>query len=138
MVSFVWFQCELFFWCQSLFLNVYQYNPPYLKSLNFCLEHNLRDVGTIDTVGLDGDDEIATLLQEVTSIDAYYTRLIGLSYVSEDGIDHTHLELLLLCISTNDLYSRGFLASMMRGTTLVRFLARLTKSRPDLFENSTA
>lgn len=43
----------------------------------------------IDTVSLDGDDDMSTVLQELMSVQRDDTSLIGLGNVSKDDINHT-------------------------------------------------
>lgn len=42
----------------------------------------------VDTVGLDGDDDSTAVLQEVVGVQSNDTRLIGLSDIGENDIDH--------------------------------------------------
>lgn len=43
----------------------------------------------IDTVGLDGDDEVTAVLEELVGVDGHDTGLIGLGNIGKDDIDHS-------------------------------------------------
>ena len=53
----------------------------------------------VDTVGLDGDDDRASLLEEVVRVERNDTRLVGLRDVGEDDIDHLHQHTVLLRVA---------------------------------------
>ena len=55
---------------------------------NFLSEDSLRCGGRVDTVGLDGDDDTATNLQEKTGVKTDNTSLIRLGNVGKDTINH--------------------------------------------------
>lgn len=44
--------------------------------------------GRVDTVGLDGDDDSTSVLEEVVCVESNNTCLIGLSDIGENDIDH--------------------------------------------------
>lgn len=56
--------------------------------LDFTSEHNLGLSGTVDTVGLDGDNDTTALLEEHVGVQADNTGLVGLGNIGEDDIDH--------------------------------------------------
>lgn len=58
--------------------------------LDFAGENNLRLGGTVDTVGLDGDDDTTTLLEEHVSVQANNTSLVGLGNIGEDNVNHRY------------------------------------------------
>lgn len=101
------------------------------------LKDYFRKVGAIDTISFDRNDEVSALLEEMLGVDTNDPGLIRLCDIRKNNIDHSDLRFNSMKY-TSDLYSRGFLASMMRGTILVLFLAKFTRSLPDLLENSTA
>lgn len=78
-VIFIWFKGHLFFWGKSLFL----------KSLNFTLENYCWLLGWINTVGLDGDHEMSTVLKEVLCIYTDDSGLIWLGDIRKNDINHT-------------------------------------------------
>lgn len=56
--------------------------------LDFAGEHNLGLGGTVDTVGLDGDDDTTLVLEEHVGVQADDTGLVGLGNIGEDDVDH--------------------------------------------------
>lgn len=58
--------------------------------LDFAGENNLRLGGTVDTVGLDGDDDTTTLLEEHVSVQTNNTGLVGLGNIGEDNVNHRY------------------------------------------------
>ena len=77
MITLVGFQCNLF---KRLELFIPQ-------SRNLVLEYDFSGCRRVDTVCLDGDDNMATLLQETVRIVRNDTSLIWLRNVREDDID---------------------------------------------------
>lgn len=63
-------------------------DPLRSELLNFLGEYNLRGGRTVDTVGLDRDDNAAADLEEQMSVQRDDTSLIGLRNVGEDAVDH--------------------------------------------------
>jgi hypothetical protein len=59
----------------------------FAQSLNFRRENFRGWGGRVDTVGLDRDDHMATVFEEVFSIEGHDTGLVGLSDIGEDGVD---------------------------------------------------
>lgn len=53
-------------------------------------EHHVGGGCAVDTVGLDGDESTATILQEHVSVDTNDTGLVGLGNIGKDDIDHGH------------------------------------------------
>lgn len=76
-IPFVRFQSELFERLEHLFL----------EFLDLRGEDNLCGGGRIDTVGFDGDYDMAAVLQEVMSIESDNTSLIRLGNISEDNVN---------------------------------------------------
>lgn len=58
------------------------------KLLYFAGENLLRGGSAVNAAGLDGDEEAATLLQEVFRVESDNSGLIGLGNVGEDDVDH--------------------------------------------------
>ena len=79
-ITFVGFKSELFLGLDAFFLEFLDFTGKDCSSIN----------GRIDTIGLDGNDNVTTGLQEVVSIQGDNTGLIGLSNVSENDIDHSN------------------------------------------------
>lgn len=70
---------------RQLFLGLY---PLLSHLLDLSGEHNLGLGGTVDTAGLDGDDDTTAFLQELVGIETHDTGLVRLGNVCEDDIDH--------------------------------------------------
>lgn len=64
-----------------------------------CGEHLLWRLGRIDTRSLDGNDEVATVLNEHSGVETENTSLIGLGNISEDAVNHGHKHAVLLGVS---------------------------------------
>ena len=56
--------------------------------------------GRIDTVCLDGDDDGATVLEEMVGVESNDTCLIGLSDIGKDDIDHLDEHSVLLGVTS--------------------------------------
>jgi hypothetical protein len=56
--------------------------------LDFLCEDSLSRSCAVDTVGLDGDDDTATNLQEHVGVESNDTGLVGLGNVGKDTVDH--------------------------------------------------
>ena len=89
MVSFIRFQSQLFERLDSFFSQL----------LHFTSEHGFGIDGRVDTVGLDGDDDKTTVLQEHVRVQSDDSRLIGLGDIGEHGVNHTHEHTVLLRVS---------------------------------------
>lgn len=85
MIIFIWLKGHLLFWGQTFFL----------KSLDFVLENDGWLLGGIDTVGLDGDHEMSSVLKEILGIDSNDSGLIWLGDIGENDINHTDQESVL-------------------------------------------
>lgn len=119
-----------------------------LHPLDLGGKDDLGGRGRIDTVGLDRDDGVSSVFEEVVGVEGNDTRLIGLGDIGKDDIDHRHEHAVLVGVTgvLDDGCGEG--ASERGGRrcergesvrmTLVRFLAMLIRSRPDRWENSTA
>lgn len=59
-----------------------------LQLLDLFGEHGLGRGGRVDTRGLDGDDDVTVVLQEVVGVQADDTGLIRLGDIGEDDVDH--------------------------------------------------
>jgi hypothetical protein len=55
--------------------------------------------GGVDAGGLDGDDEVASVLDEHRGVEAENTGLIWLSHIGEDHVNHGHEHSVLLGVS---------------------------------------
>jgi len=56
--------------------------------------------GRVDTVGLDGDDDVTVVLQEVVGVDTNDTGLIRLGNIGKDDIDHTDEHAVLVGVTS--------------------------------------
>lgn len=70
------------------------------QSLNLLGEHLLWRLGRIDTRCLDGNDEVATVLDEHGGVETENTRLIGLRNIGENDVNHRHEHAVLLRMSS--------------------------------------
>ena len=71
-----------------------------LQALDLLGEHNLWWLGRINTGGLDGNDEMASVLDELSGVESKDTSLIWLGDISEDDINHWHEHPVLLRMSS--------------------------------------
>jgi len=78
-VSLVRFQSNLLSGLETLLLQL----------VDFSGEHSFGSDGRINATGLDGNHEVALVLEEILRVEGDNTGLIGLSNISEDDIDHT-------------------------------------------------
>lgn len=53
-------------------------------------EHENREKEEEEQTHLNGNDEVASVLEEVLGIDADNTGLVGLGNIGEDGVNHGH------------------------------------------------
>jgi len=60
---------------------------------------DLGSHGAVNAAGLDGDHEVATVLNEVGSVKAEDTSLIGLGHIGEDHVDHGDEHAVLLGVA---------------------------------------
>lgn len=56
--SFIWFQCQLFEWLEHFLL----------KLLHLRGKDNLGGCRRVDTIGFDGDDDVATIFEEMVRV----------------------------------------------------------------------
>ena len=70
-----------------------------LELFDFLGVDNLGSLGRVDATGLDGNDEVASVLNEHSGIQTEDTGLIGLGDVSEDHINHGYEHSVLLGVS---------------------------------------
>jgi len=77
-VSLVRLQCHLFLWLHLLRLHL----------LHFAGKHGLGLRGRVNTVRLDGDDEMAAILEEILRVERHDSGLVGLGYVGKDAVHH--------------------------------------------------
>ncbi len=77
-VSLVWFQRQLFVGLE-IFL---------LQLLHFPSKHRRRLDGRINAIGLNRNDKMAAILEELRRIESNNTSLIRLSYISKHGVNH--------------------------------------------------
>lgn len=59
-------------------------------------EDDLRLVSRVDAVGLQGNEELSAVLQVEVGVLSDDTGLVGLGDVSEDYVDHSHEEAVIL------------------------------------------
>ena len=62
-------------------------------------KHGLRRCGRVNAIGLDGNNEIAAVLKKLVSVDGNNTRLVGLSNVGKDDVDHTDKHAILVWVT---------------------------------------
>ena len=114
--------------------------------VDFLREHSRWRSGGVDTAGLDGNDDMALVLEEEVGVSGDDTCLIRLGNICEDGVDLGEQHAVFLwearvfndgCDTDQYCGLLGFKKYNVR-MTFVRFFAMLIKSRPDLGENSTA
>merc|ERR1719330_800423 len=67
--------------------------------LHLAGEHGLGLRRGVDAIGLDGDDEVAAILEIVLSVVRHDTSLVGLSHVSENAVNHGHQHTVLVRVS---------------------------------------
>ena len=67
---------------------------PYLPS-----KHSFWSSSTINAVSLDGDDEVAVVLQELVRVERDDARLVRLRDVCEDNIYHSHQHAVLVGVT---------------------------------------
>ena len=107
-------------------------------------EHGGRLGSRVNAAGLDGDDEMAAVLEEVVCVEGHDLCLLsGQMKPNVCGRDRTWLGCatsakITSTMPTSMRYLCGWRASSMMGMMLVRFLATLMRSRPLRCENSTA
>lgn len=77
-VSLIRFKSKLFLGLDTLLPHI----------VNFTGKHLGRRRRRVDTVGLDGNDDGAAVLEEVVGVEGDDTRLVGLGDVGEDDVDH--------------------------------------------------
>ena len=70
-----------------------------LQSLDFVLVDNLGGEGGVNTGGLDGNDEVSTVLHEHVGVVSQDSSLIGLGDISEDNVDHRYKHSVFLGVS---------------------------------------
>lgn len=70
-----------------------------LHPLDLGGEDDFSGRSRIDTVGLDRDDGVSAVLEEVMSVEGDDTRLIGLSDIGENDIDHRHEHAVLVGVA---------------------------------------
>ena len=63
-------------------------------------EYSLWRSSTVDTVSLDADHEMSTILQELMCVDGHNTGLVRLGYVREDHVDHAYQHSVLVGMSS--------------------------------------
>lgn len=68
-----------------------------LHPLDLGGEDGLCRGGGVDTGGLDGDDDVSTVLQEVVGVKGDDTSLIGLGNIGKDDVDHGEKHSVLVC-----------------------------------------
>jgi hypothetical protein len=66
-----------------------------LQLLHLSSEHSLGRHSRVDTVRLDGDHEMPSVLQEVVRIDCHNTSLVRLRHIREDNIHHANQHTIL-------------------------------------------
>lgn len=71
----------------------------FLELFNLLSVDDLGGLGRINARSLDGDNEVASVLDEHASVKAENTGLIGLGNISEDHIDHRYEHSVLLGVS---------------------------------------
>lgn len=88
-VPLVRLQCQLLLWLDTLFSH----------DVDFTGKDLCGGCGGIDTVCLDGNDDSATVLEEVVGVEGNDTCLIRLSDIGEDDIDHLDEHSVLLWVT---------------------------------------
>merc|ERR1719350_1822053 len=78
MVSLVWFQRDLLLGLHLLRLHL----------LHLPGKHCLGLSGGVDTVGLDRDDKVSPILEEVLRVKSHNPGLVRLSYISKHAVNH--------------------------------------------------
>jgi len=61
----------------------------FLELVTFGSVNNIGRGGGVNAISLDGNDEVATVLEEHIGIKGNDTSLIGLGDIGEDDVDHT-------------------------------------------------
>lgn len=77
-VSLIRFKGKLFLWLDTLLPHI----------VNLTSKHLGRRRRRVDTVGLDGNDDCAAVLEEMVCVEGNDTRLVGLGDVGKDDVDH--------------------------------------------------
>jgi len=90
MVSLIRLERKSFDWSEFLFLELF----------NFRSVNELWGFGGINAGSFDGDDEMSSVLYEVSSVKSENTGLIWLSDISEDDINHRHEHSIFLWMSS--------------------------------------
>lgn len=71
-----------------------------LKSLDLGSEDNFRWLGGVHARSLDGDHEVSSVLDELSSVESEDTGLIWLGHIGEDHVNHWHEHSVFLWMSS--------------------------------------
>mmetsp|Transcript_25861 Transcript_25861/g.31374 ORF Transcript_25861/g.31374 Transcript_25861/m.31374 type:complete len:203 (-) Transcript_25861:596-1204(-) len=71
-----------------------------LQLLNLTGKHSFRGCRGVDATSFDGNDEVASSLQEILCVQPEDTSLIWLSYVSKHHVAHTHKHTVSLWVTS--------------------------------------
>jgi len=88
-VTLEWLECDLFLGLHLLCLHL----------VNFGGKHGGRFSCGVNAAGLDGNDEVSTVLQEVVCVKGYDLSLIGLGDIGKDDINHTEKHAVLVWVT---------------------------------------
>lgn len=79
MISLIWLQRQL----------LLRLDPLLLQFFYLSRKHGRRINRGVDTIGFNGDDYVAIILEKIVSIESDNACLIGLRHICEDYIHHT-------------------------------------------------
>ena len=71
-----------------------------LKGFDLGSIHDFGGLGGVNAGSFDGDNEVASVLDEVSGVETENTSLIGLGDISEDNVNHRHEHSVLLGVSS--------------------------------------
>lgn len=79
-----------------------------LHLLDLTRKHSLSRCSRVNTIGLDGNQDVTTVLEEVVSVETDDSSLVRLSNISEDDVNHSDEHSVLVRVSSvlNDSYER--------------------------------